>query len=129
MSGDHPNRKRMTDTRVGRRYVATIEVEGGDIDVYVLINRYEDTGAIGEIFVNVSKQGSVLQGTLDGWAIMASMALQYGVPVEVIINKFKGQGFPPSGRVTRCAGVDECSSLLDLVVRILEIDATAQVRG
>lgn len=128
MSGDHPARKKLPDTRSGTRYSILVESAEGDIPVYILINRYEDTGDAGEIFANVSKQGSTLQGMLDGWCIMASFALQYGVPLEKIVEKFKGQAFPPSGK-TNHPDVKECLSLLDLIARILEFDAATQKRG
>lgn len=127
MSGDHPARKKLPETRAGTRYRIVLESQEGDIDVYILINKFDDTGEAGEIFVNVSKQGSSLQGMLDGWAIMASLALQYGTPLEKIIEKFKGQSFPPAGTTTS-PDVKECSSLLDLIARILEFDAAAQKR-
>lgn len=124
MSGDHPARKKMPETRSGTRYRIVLESAEGDIDVYILINKFDDSGEPGEIFVNVSKQGSALQGMLDGWAIMASLALQYGVPLAKIIEKFKGQSFPPSGKTSHLE-IKECSSLLDLIARILEFDASA----
>lgn len=128
MSGEHAVRKRLPDTRTGTRYHVVIYSEEGDLDVYILVNHYEDTREPAEIFVNVSKQGSSLQGMLDGWAIMASMALQYGVPLQNIIDKFAGQAFPPYGP-TSFPGIQSCTSLLDLVVRVLDADAAAKKRG
>jgi ribonucleoside-diphosphate reductase alpha chain len=112
---------------MGTRYKAVLEAPEGDIDVYLLINHYDDTHEPAEIFVTVSKQGSTLQGMMDGWATMASIALQYGVPVQMIVDKFKGQSFPPYGNYTH-PEVGTCTSLLDLIARLLEFDRTAQIR-
>lgn len=121
MSGDHPHRKPLPTTRNGRRVKIEVYTNEGDVDLYLLMNFYEDTGSLGEIFVNVSKQGSTLQGMLDGWAIMVSVALQHGVPLYNIIDKFAGQSFPPAGP-TSYKEVPSCTSLLDLIVRVLQVE-------
>ena len=100
--------------------------EQGDVDMYLTINRYPDTREIAEIFVDVGKQGTTLQAMLDGWAIQTSVALQYGVPLKVIVDKFKGTSFPPSGLV-KGLGIEKCSSLFDLIVQVLEIELSAPV--
>jgi len=90
----------------------------GDVDLYITINFYPGTLKIAELFVDVGKQGTTLQSMLDGWAIQTSVALQYGVPLAVIIEKFRDTVFPPDGRVTGL-GIEKCSSLFDLIVQVL----------
>lgn len=64
---------------------------------YVLVTPYEDTGMPGEIFVRLSKEGSTIQGLVDGWAQSISYCLQYGVPLEVLVQKFSHTKFEPAG--------------------------------
>ena len=118
------SRNKLPDTRSGRIHHLVVYSEQGDIDLYVRVNFYEEVREIAEIFVGIGKQGTTLQGMLDGWAIQTSIALQYGVPVQVIIDKFRGQSFPPAGPV-KGLGIAKCSSLLDLVAQVLEKELAA----
>ena len=79
---------------------------------------FED-GTPGEIFVDMAKHGYDLHGFANCWAIGISMLLQYGIPPEILINKFKGHTFRPNG-VTQLPGVPISKSVVDLVVRWLE---------
>ncbi len=63
---------------------------------YITVGQYDD-GTPGEIFVKMSKQGSVVSGLMDSFAIAISMALQYGVPLNTLIDKFSHTRFEPSG--------------------------------
>jgi ribonucleoside-diphosphate reductase alpha chain len=92
------------------------------MDIYVRLSFYHETHDIAEVFVGIGKNGTTLQGMLDGWAIQTSIALQYGVPLSVIVNKFKGQSFQPAGNVDGL-GLKQCSSLYDLIVRIMELES------
>jgi ribonucleoside-diphosphate reductase alpha chain len=86
---------------------------------YVTVGLYED-GAPGELFVSMAKQGSTLSGMLDAWAIGISLALQFGVPVEHIIRKFKGMQFEPSG-ITTTEEIRFAGSVVDYIARWLEL--------
>ena len=57
---------------------------------------YED-GSPGEIFITIAKQGSTISGLMDSFATAVSLALQYGVPLEVLCSKFTHTRFEPSG--------------------------------
>ena len=85
---------------------------------YINVGFFED-GKIGEVFIKVSKQGSTLNGLLDSVAIMTSMSLQYGVPLEVLAGKFKHTKFEPAG-MTDNPEIPIVSSILDYVFRWLE---------
>lgn len=117
------NRRRLPATRVGQTHKVTItDMQLGDLDLYVITNRHPGDSAIGEVFLSAGKQGSTLQGLLDGWAVMVSIALQYGVPLEAITEKFRGWSFPPCG-ATSDSTVPQCASLFDYVARHLaELD-------
>lgn len=65
---------------------------------YLTIGLYDD-GKPGEIFITMSKEGSTIRGLMDAWAASISLNLQYGIPVEILFNKFRHQKFEPSGFV------------------------------
>ena len=116
-------RKKLPDTRAGQTHkIIIVDPQAGGYELYITANRHED-GTLGEVFLGVGKPGSTLQGMLDGSAIRLSLGLQYGVPLEKVIAKFSGQSFSPSGK-TKDADIPECSSLLDCVVRHLELLAS-----
>ena len=119
----------MPDLREGRTHHIKLEVEtGGDIDLYVHMNKNAD-GEVAEIFANIGLQGSTLQGMLDGWCILASIALQYGVPMQTIVDKFTGQQFPPAGSAISSGVTKTCKSLLDLLAQLLDRESSGAVPG
>jgi hypothetical protein len=63
---------------------------------YLTVGVYED-GVPGEIFITMSKQGSTISGLMDSFATAVSLALQYGVPLEVLCGKLTHLRFEPSG--------------------------------
>ena len=87
-----PIRKRLPDERKAITHKFTI----AGLDGYVTVGMYDD-GKPGEIFVVMSKQGSVISGLMDAFATAVSIGLQYGVPLEVFVNKFSHMRFEPSG--------------------------------
>lgn len=109
-----PSRTRLPRTRTSRTH--HFEVMG--VDGYLTIGYYDD-GRIGEVFCSMQKTGSTVQGLLNSFSIMMSNALQYGVPIEDIIRKFKGTMFDPAG-ITDNPDIPICSSILDYVVRYIE---------
>lgn len=118
-------RKKLPDTRDSLTHRAIIQSRTlGEVDLYLTVGFYED-GTLGEIFGSIGKQGSTMIGLFDSYAIMVSIALQYGVPLESIVKKFRGVSFEPCGSVETEAGVastiiPECSSVVDYAVRWLE---------
>ncbi len=89
---------------------------------YLHVGLYED-GTPGELFINMSKEGSTIGGLMDCFATSISMNMQYGAPIESLINKFKNQRFEPAGYVNEgdesMIGT-EVSSLVDYIFRWLE---------
>ncbi|MCP4606361.1 MAG: vitamin B12-dependent ribonucleotide reductase, partial [Proteobacteria bacterium] len=72
------------------------------------------------IFVTMAKQGSTISGLMDSFATAISMALQYGVPLEVLVDKFSHTRFEPSG-VTRNPEIPMAKSIMDYIFRWLEL--------
>jgi len=84
---------------------------------YIHVGMYED-GTPGEIFIKIAKEGSTISGLMDTIGILASMALQYGVPLEVLVNKFSHVRFEPSG-FTKNPEIPIAKSLIDYIFRFL----------
>ena len=117
-----PVRQRLPKTRASR----TFEFSVGDLKGFVTVGEYDsDTpgkrGAPGEIFVNVSKQGSTLAGIMDAFAIAVSHGLQYGVPLEAYVDAFRGMRFEPAG-ITDDPDIRLASSLMDYLFRKLALE-------
>jgi ribonucleoside-diphosphate reductase alpha chain len=74
----------------------------------------------GEIFVKMSKQGSVVSGLIDSFAIAISMAMQYGVPMQTLIDKFSHTRFEPSGW-TGNKDIPMAKSIVDYIFRWMAI--------
>ena len=84
---------------------------------YIHIGFYDD-GAPGEIFIKMAKEGSTISGLMDTIATLTSMSLQYGVPLEALVNKFSHVRFEPSG-FTKNPEVPFAKSLTDYIFRFL----------
>jgi len=86
---------------------------------YVTVGMYED-GTPGELFIVMSKEGSTISGLMDGFATAISLALQYGVPLDVLVNKFAHMRFEPSG-FTGDKEIPIAKSILDYIFRWLAL--------
>lgn len=86
---------------------------------YIHTGFYED-GRVGEIFIAMSKEGSTISGLMDTIATLTSIALQYGVPLEALVNKFSHVRFEPSG-FTSNPEIPIAKSLTDYIFRFLGI--------
>ena len=84
---------------------------------YIHTGFYED-GRVGEIFISMSKEGSTISGLMDTIATLTSIALQYGVPLEALVNKFSHVRFEPSG-FTSNPEIPIAKSLTDYIFRYL----------
>lgn len=84
---------------------------------YIHIGFYDD-GTPGEIFIKMAKEGSTISGLMDTIATLTSMSLQYGVPLEALVNKFSHVRFEPSG-FTKNPEVPYAKSLTDYIFRFL----------
>ncbi len=97
---------------------------------YITVGMYDD-GSPGEIFINMSKEGSTVSGLMDAFARAISYALQYGVPLEVLVNKFTHTRFEPSG-FTGNPDIPYAKSITDYIFRwlaskFLSAEKSAQV--
>jgi ribonucleoside-diphosphate reductase alpha chain len=86
-------------------------------DGYCTVGMYED-GQPGEIFLVMAKEGSVVSGLMDSFATAVSMALQYGVPLQVLVDKFSHVRFEPSG-FTNNPEIPIAKSIVDYIFRWL----------
>ncbi|MDQ6747670.1 MAG: vitamin B12-dependent ribonucleotide reductase, partial [Candidatus Dormibacteraeota bacterium] len=84
---------------------------------YITVSMFED-GKPGEIFVKMAKEGSTLSGMMDSFAIMVSLSLQYGVPLEALVSKFSHVRFEPSG-YTSNPEIPIAKSIVDYIFRWL----------
>jgi ribonucleoside-diphosphate reductase alpha chain len=84
---------------------------------YLHVGFHED-GTPGEIFIKMAKEGSTVSGLMDTIGVLTSMALQYGVPLEVLVAKFGHVRFEPSG-FTKNPDIPMAKSLIDYVFRFL----------
>lgn len=74
-----------------------IKFEFGNTKGFMLVTPYEDTGMPGEVFVMLAKVGSTVSGLVEGWARAVSYCLQFGVPLETLVEKFSHTKFEPAG--------------------------------
>jgi ribonucleoside-diphosphate reductase alpha chain len=88
-------------------------------DGYVTVGLYEN-GKPGEIFIVMSKEGTVISGLLDAFATAISLALQYGVPLETLVKKFSHMRFEPAG-ITSNPKIRFAKSILDYVFRWMSL--------
>lgn len=82
---------------------------------YLTVGLYDD-GCPGELFIKMSKEGSTLSGIMDALALSVSLNLQYGVPLEVLVNKFTHARFEPSG-MTSNKDIPIVQSIIDYLAR------------
>jgi len=90
----------------------------GDQEGYITVGLYDD-GRPGEIFVKIAKEGSTVSGLMDAVALLTSVTLQYGVPIEDLSRKLKNTRFEPYGR-TNNPHIPWATSVVDYVFRWLE---------
>ena len=108
-----PTRRRLPDTREAVTHHFSI----ADHDGYITVGKYED-GSPGEVFMKMAKQGSTVSGLMDSLAICMSLALQHGVPLQVMADKLSHMRFDPSG-FTGNPDIPMAKSIVDYVVRWL----------
>ena len=101
------------------RTATTFSFKVADSHGYITVGQYDD-GTPGEVFVNISKQGSTLRGVMDAFAISVSHGLQFGVPLKDYVKSFTSMSFAPSG-ITDDPDVRTASSLVDYIFRRLAL--------
>jgi ribonucleoside-diphosphate reductase alpha chain len=116
-------RRRLPDERPSITHKFDIQGHEG----YITVGMYPD-GKPGEVFITMAKEGSTISGLMDAFATQTSVALQYGVPLEVMVNKFSHMRFEPSG-FTRNQEIPIAKSIIDYIFRWLAsrfLDAESQ---
>ena len=111
-----PKRRRLPDERASLTHKFSIAGHEG----YITVGLYPDTQQPGEIFITMSKQGSTVAGLMDSFATAISLALQYGVPLEVLVNKFSHMRFEPAGW-TNNPQIRMAKSIMDYIFRWLAL--------
>jgi ribonucleoside-diphosphate reductase alpha chain len=114
-SGERLARRRLPDERRSITHKFSI----GGHEGYMTVGMYDD-GTPGELFVTMAKEGSVVSGLMDNFATMISMALQYGVPLKVLSDKFSHTRFEPSG-FTGNPDIPIAKSITDYIFRWLAL--------
>ena len=110
-AGAAPARRRLPD----ERHAITHKFDIAGHEGYITVGLFED-GTPGEIFLVMAKEGSTISGFADVFAQAVSYALQYGVPLQVLVDKFSHVRFEPSGR-TRNRDVAIAKSIVDYIFR------------
>jgi ribonucleoside-diphosphate reductase alpha chain len=108
-----PARRKLPDERHAITHKFSIAGHEG----YITVGMYED-GKPGEIFLVMAKEGSTISGLMDAFATSISMALQYGVPLEALVEKFSHVRFEPSG-FTKNPEIPYAKSITDYIFRWL----------
>src|SRR5260370_37763937 len=106
----------MPDRRKGYTQKAVV----GGHKVYLRTGEYDD-GRIGEIFIDMHKEGAALRSIINNFAIAVSLGLQYGVPLDEYVDAFTFTRFEPSGPVQGNASIKYAPSILDYVFRELAV--------
>jgi ribonucleoside-diphosphate reductase alpha chain len=110
-----PSRRYLPDTRRALTHKFAVAGHEG----YLTVGFFDD-GSPGELFIAMAKEGSTIGGLMDSLGILTSIALQYGVPLEVLVEKFSHQRFEPSG-FTSNPDIKTTSSIVDYIFRWLAI--------
>src|ERR1700683_1264314 len=110
-------RERMPDRRKGYTQKAVV----GGHKLYLRTGEYDD-GRLGEIFIDMHKEGAALRSLLNNFAIAVSLGLQYGVPLDEYVDAFTFTRFEPAGPVQGNEAIKNATSILDYVFRELAED-------
>ena len=104
-----------------RRRGWTREARVGGHKLYIRTGEYAD-GTLGELFIDLAKEGATLRGILSCFAIAVSKGLQYGVPLEEFVDTFMYQTFEPRGLVQHHPNIKMATSMVDYIFRALAIE-------
>ncbi|MEE2943930.1 MAG: vitamin B12-dependent ribonucleotide reductase [Pseudomonadota bacterium] len=109
-------RERMPERRKGYTQKAIV----GGHKVYLRTGEYED-GSLGEIFLDMHKEGAGFRAMMNNFAIAVSVGLQYGVPLEEFVDAFTFTKFEPAGMVQGNDSIKNATSILDYIFRELAV--------
>ena len=106
----------MPDRRKG--YIQKVSI--GNHKIYLHTGEYDD-GKVGEIFIDMNKEGELVKALMNNFAIAISLGLQYGVPLDEFVDAFIETKFEPSGEIKGNDRILNASSILDYIFRELAI--------
>ena len=116
-----PKRERLPDTRPSITHKFNVGGHEGYINVGMYPpDRPGELGRPGELFITMAKEGSTIGGLMDAFGTAISMALQYGVPLEALVNKFSHMRFEPMGHTTN-PDIRIAKSVVDYIFRWMGI--------
>jgi len=110
------DRSGMPDRRKG--YIQKVSI--ADHKIYLHTGEYDD-GKVGEIFIDMNKEGELVKALMNNFAIAISLGLQYGVPLDEFVDAFIETKFEPSGEIKGNDRILSASSILDYIFRELAI--------
>ncbi len=113
-------RERSREKLPGRRKGYTQKAAVGGHKVYLTTGEYED-GRIGEIFIDMHKEGAAFRSLMNNFAIAISLGLQYGVPLDEYVDAFTFTRFEPAGLVIGNDTIKNATSVLDYIFRELAV--------
>jgi ribonucleoside-diphosphate reductase alpha chain len=113
---ERANRQRLPERRKGYTQKAIV----GGHKVYLRTGEYAD-GSLGEIFIDMHKEGAAFRAMMNNFAIAVSVGLQYGVPLEEFVDAFTFTRFEPAGLVQGNAAIKNATSILDYIFRELAV--------
>jgi ribonucleoside-diphosphate reductase alpha chain len=114
--GRLPQRQRLPNRRNGYTQKASV----GGQKIYLRTGDYAD-GRLGEIFIDMHKEGATFRSLMNNFAIAVSRGLQYGVPLEKLVDAFTATRFEPAGQVEGNEKIKRATSILDYIFRELAV--------
>jgi ribonucleoside-diphosphate reductase alpha chain len=112
-----PVRRKLPNRRMG----ITQESSVSGHKVYIRTGEYTD-GALGEIFIDMHKEGAAYRSMMNCFAISVSLGLQYGVPLKEFVDKFTFTRFEPAGMVDGHPNIKMATSIVDYIFRVLGME-------
>ena len=103
-----------------RRYGYNQKARVGGQKIYLRTGDYPD-GRLGEIFIDMHKEGATFRSLMNNFAIAVSLGLQYGVPLEEFVDAFTATRFEPAGLVEGNDKITRATSILDYIFRELAV--------
>lgn len=108
-----------------RRRTVTQKAVVGDLSIYTAVSRFPD-GRLAEMFIRLSQRdGSAFRTLMDTFAVVLSIAIQHGVPPLALASAMRGVRFDPSGPVEGDDRVRDCTSIVDYLGRVIEVEVGA----
>lgn len=109
------------DKPVGIRAGHTHPAQIDDVKIYTTVNR-GDSGEISEIYITTDREGTLIMGLLNSLSKTISVMLQYHIPPQNISKMLRGQKYEPYGFVTRHPYIKYCTSISDLISKVIDIE-------